>query len=88
MHRLTATPRYPINTLDLLLKQCYDRIACPRFLFDRHYATASSSLKTEPEPPAIAVLGGGITGLASAYFLSRDLPNAKITLFDSFSRIG
>ena len=36
----------------------------------------------------VAVLGGGISGLASAYFLSRRLPRAKVTLFERSSRLG
>ncbi|KAL8727781.1 MAG: hypothetical protein Q9166_005836 [cf. Caloplaca sp. 2 TL-2023] len=37
---------------------------------------------------SVAVLGGGITGLASAYYLAQQLPNAQITLFESSSRLG
>lgn len=36
----------------------------------------------------VAVLGGGISGLASAYFLSQKLPRAKIVLYESSSRLG
>ena len=36
----------------------------------------------------IAVLGGGITGLATAYFLTQQLPRAKITIYESGYRIG
>lgn len=36
----------------------------------------------------VAVLGGGITGLASAYYLSTSLPKTKITLFEESSRLG
>jgi hypothetical protein len=38
--------------------------------------------------PNIAVLGGGITGLASAYFSSQEFPNAKITLFEAKETLG
>lgn len=88
MHRLTSISRSPVNVLEFLLKQCYARSACQKTFLHRHYATASSTSNTNPESPSIAVLGGGITGLASAYFLSRDLPNAKITLFEASSRLG
>lgn len=45
---------------------------------------------TAPNPQArnIAVLGGGPSGLATAFNLTRDLPNAKITIFEAKSRIG
>lgn len=36
----------------------------------------------------IAVLGGGITGLSTAYYLSREFPNAKITLYEGSERLG
>lgn len=36
----------------------------------------------------IAVLGGGITGLASAYFLTQEFPNAQISLFESKEDLG
>ena len=36
----------------------------------------------------IAVVGGGISGLATAYNLSNSIPNAKITLFESAPRLG
>ncbi|KAF2862293.1 Protoporphyrinogen oxidase [Piedraia hortae CBS 480.64] len=36
----------------------------------------------------VAVLGGGITGLASAYYLSKWLPSAHITLYESSPRLG
>ena len=88
MHRSNSFPQRPINILEVLLKQCYTRPACQRSFIYRHYATASSTSNQKPESPSIAVLGGGITGLASAYFLSRDLPNAKITLFEASSRLG
>ncbi|KAI9053818.1 hypothetical protein LZ554_002766 [Drepanopeziza brunnea f. sp. 'monogermtubi'] len=40
------------------------------------------------EPAQIAVLGGGITGLASAHYLTKENPNAKITIYESSERLG
>ncbi|EIW78446.1 FAD/NAD(P)-binding domain-containing protein [Coniophora puteana RWD-64-598 SS2] len=37
---------------------------------------------------SIAILGGGITGLSSAYYLNRRFPNARITLLESNNRFG
>jgi len=34
------------------------------------------------------VLGGGITGLATAYFLTQEFPNVKISLFESKEELG
>ena len=36
----------------------------------------------------IAVLGGGITGLSTAYYLSREFPTANITLYEGSDRLG
>jgi oxygen-dependent protoporphyrinogen oxidase len=36
----------------------------------------------------IAILGAGISGLASAYFLLRDHPNARITVYEASDRLG
>lgn len=50
----------------------------------RSYATASS-----PDLPSdIAVLGGGLTGLTTAYYLTRFHPDAKITIYESQARVG
>ena len=48
---------------------------------------------TDPEAPRdptghVVVLGGGITGLATAFHLSRRIPQAKITLVDDQDRVG
>ncbi len=42
----------------------------------------------EHDTPDIAILGGGVTGLAAAYYCSRQLPRAKITLFEQGARCG
>ncbi|KAL8758998.1 MAG: hypothetical protein Q9199_001086 [Rusavskia elegans] len=51
---------------------------------------ASRDLKDGSNPASlnVAVLGGGITGLASAYYLAQQLPKAQITLFEGSSRLG
>ena len=48
----------------------------------RRYASKASS------PPDIAVLGGGITGLATAFFLTEKLPEAKITIYEGREHFG
>ncbi len=52
--------------------------------------TSTPSNSSSPSNPSddIAILGGGITGLASAFFLSKELPKAKITLYESSDRLG
>ncbi|KAF2997686.1 oxygen-dependent protoporphyrinogen oxidase [Curvularia kusanoi] len=39
-------------------------------------------------PERIAVLGGGIAGLSSAYFASKEFPNTKITVYESGKETG
>ncbi|MAD85296.1 MAG: hypothetical protein CL912_20240 [Deltaproteobacteria bacterium] len=40
------------------------------------------------EAARIAVLGGGITGLATAHYFARENPNARITIYESSARLG
>lgn len=50
----------------------------------RSYTTTN----TESPPSDIAVLGGGLTGLTTAYYLARFLPKAKITIYEAGDRLG
>lgn len=50
----------------------------------RYYSTRPS--KTEPHH--IAVIGGGITGLATTFYAAKRFPRAKITLFEASNRLG
>ncbi|KAK4991889.1 oxygen-dependent protoporphyrinogen oxidase [Elasticomyces elasticus] len=50
----------------------------------RYYASFSGS----SEPSDVAILGGGITGIASAYYLSKALPATKITIYETGPRMG
>jgi len=45
-----------------------------------------SSTTTYPE--RIAVLGGGVAGLSTAYFVSREFPKSKITIYEAGADIG
>jgi len=53
----------------------------------------SFASSTDPEAPRdsnepVVVLGGGITGLATAFHLSRRCPQAQITLVENQDRVG
>lgn len=85
---LSSNPRVAVNVLDILLRQCYTNPACGRHAQRCYYTTESRPRIGQHNVTDIAVLGGGITGLASAYYLSKFLPNANITLFEASSRLG
>jgi oxygen-dependent protoporphyrinogen oxidase len=50
----------------------------------------SDQSPAEPSPtnPRIAIIGGGISGLAAAQRLTELLPNARLTLFEASDRLG
>lgn len=54
----------------------------------RTFATTSPRDEANQRNGSVAVLGGGITGLASAYYLAQQLPQSQITLFERSSRLG
>ncbi|KAI1082960.1 Protoporphyrinogen oxidase [Whalleya microplaca] len=51
----------------------------------RTYATTTAK---HGKPQEIAVLGGGITGLTTAFYLARYAENAHITLYEASSSLG
>lgn len=40
-------------------------------------------VSSQAYPEKVAVLGGGISGLASAYFVAREFPQSKITVHEA-----
>lgn len=85
MLRMALHNRAHTNALDLWLKICYTTQACQVTSRRQQYATLRAKRQ---DPTDVAVLGGGITGLVSAYYLSKEFPNAKIVLFEGSSRLG
>ena len=75
---------WPVNALDTLLRQCYTSPACQKLALRRSFLTKG----TDPSVKDVAILGGGITGLATAHYLSRQYPEASITLLESSDRLG
>lgn len=55
----------------------------PAYSTIRHLASASAS-----EPQRIAILGGGIAGLASAHYVAREFPRCKVVLFERGEETG
>ena len=76
------------DTLETLLKECYGRAHCQSVIHRRNYVSKSVKSNTESGDKQVAILGGGITGLASAFYLSKALPNSKIVLYEGSSRLG
>ena len=63
----------------------------PRSIGNRKFSTSAVQAQNEQGAVGssrIAVLGGGITGLSTAFYLSREFPNAKITLYEGSERFG
>lgn len=69
----------------LLASQCTHL----RFSSTSTSTSASTSTSTSAaHPERIAVLGGGIAGLSSAYFAAKEFPNSKITVYEGGSETG
>ena len=75
------------NLLDVLLKECYTRRHCQNPISWRTFASGEVP-PVESQEKNIAVLGGGITGLASTFYLSEAFPKSSITLYEGSSRLG
>lgn len=65
-------------------------ISYPAFVTSIHSDVPPYTPQAQPNPKArnVAVVGGGITGLAAAYNLATALPNARITLFEGRKKLG
>lgn len=54
----------------------------------RHVRDFSATIPSRDTVKDVAILGGGITGLATAHYLSEEYPDAKITLYESKPHLG
>lgn len=52
------------------------------------YAAHGGGGRHEEPEQRIAILGGGITGLTAAHYITRELPNAKVTIYEAGDRLG
>ena len=82
MLHLAPSQKSLLCKLEVLLQRCYG--ASRR----RSYGTESPKTSTAGAVQDVAVLGGGVTGLATTYYLSQQFPNARITLFEASSNLG
>ena len=61
----------------------------PPLLLSSHvHSRRYSDAHLPPSYYDVAVLGGGVTGLSSAYYLARQLPKARITVYEASARVG
>lgn len=54
----------------------------------RTFVNSTGSKASKNPTEHVVVLGGGITGLATAFHLTRRIPQAKITLVENQDRVG
>lgn len=74
-----------VNSSDLVLAR--RQVLQPQVLATQQKIGYSQGSQP-PGTKRIAVLGGGITGLTSAHYLAKELPNAKITIYEGGDKLG
>ncbi|KAL8799748.1 MAG: hypothetical protein Q9182_005654 [Xanthomendoza sp. 2 TL-2023] len=85
----SISKRFYVYASRALVPQSHRRLRYDNVIVrHRKIGSSVSAAKTHQGLTDVAVLGGGITGLASAYYLAQRLPNAQITLFEGSSRLG
>ena len=83
MMHLKSTP----NALNILLRECYARPH--RHCSQRRPLIVSPAQRAlRHEIKDVAVIGGGITGLATAYYISEIPGGPQVTLYESGPRLG
>lgn len=82
--------RRSIYASEHVLQQYYTAPLC-RYHLRRRYISSGVNAETRnraQEVKDVAILGGGITGLVSAFYLSKQRPDIRITIFEGSSRLG
>jgi NAD(P)-binding Rossmann-like domain len=82
-HRPGHAARFATASLNPVTRRSFEKLQLE--LDEEPYSPRD---KTNPHARNIAVLGGGITGLATAFELSRTVPGAKITIYEAAKRLG
>ncbi|KAL8797728.1 MAG: hypothetical protein Q9195_000080 [Heterodermia aff. obscurata] len=88
----TLRARRSINASQNLIRKCYTTSGFninekSLGLYGPGSSVAEARARAK-EVKDVAILGGGITGLASAFYLSKQLPEARITIFEGSSLLG
>ncbi|KAF2435987.1 Protoporphyrinogen oxidase [Tothia fuscella] len=78
------------NLLQNSLKQVCLKSSAPHLAPTGYSCRRNASSTVSPSAPQqdIAIVGGGITGLSTAYYLSRGPNSPKVTVYESSKRIG
>ena len=78
-----------LDVLSVLLKECYSRPHRRCRTQARPYsAGVAADQSRNHNIKEVAVLGGGITGLASAFYISEAFKDVPVTLYESGPRLG
>lgn len=84
------TVRRSVYASKHVLQQYYTALLC-RYHLQRRYiqnGVNAEARNRAQEVKDVAILGGGITGLVSAFYLSKQRPDIRITIFEGSSRLG
>ncbi|MCJ1381625.1 oxygen-dependent protoporphyrinogen oxidase [Xylographa soralifera] len=71
-----------------LLRECYTRPHHRCSSIVRTHATVPDRQQNAQKVEEVAILGGGITGLASAFYVSEAFKDVHVTLYEAGSRLG
>ncbi|MCJ1430695.1 oxygen-dependent protoporphyrinogen oxidase [Xylographa pallens] len=80
--------RASVNALTGLLKECYARPHHRCSSTVRTHTTVPDRQQNAQKVEEVAILGGGITGLASVFYISEAFKDVHVTLYEAGSRLG
>lgn len=84
-----ARPQLCLRERSYPLRKYYSSHVSPNTPTGRSAGVTSEDKNTEEwKESSVAVLGGGITGLATAYYLTQMAPHLKVTLYEGSERLG
>ncbi|KIW94819.1 protoporphyrinogen oxidase [Cladophialophora bantiana CBS 173.52] len=80
--------KYALQSRATLTLRTFHTTAGHGYIKIRHPGGKDELPPPNPHAREIAILGGGFTGLATAFLLSSQLPTAKITILEKSNRLG
>jgi hypothetical protein len=81
--RQKHSARFATASLNPVTRESFEKLQLE--LDDEPYVPRG---EVNPNAKSIAILGGGVTGLVTAFELSRILPVAKITIYETAKKLG